>query len=115
MENFVGLQNHVTTALIEDGFDLEHLEFGIGCDPHRGVFFEINTTAKQTIEAIVSTLFSEVLTVGVTIERFSGVDHTMILIDDTVKFGVINEMNTHELNNDIDMPLEQCPVFFQKI
>jgi hypothetical protein len=114
MERKMGLENHIKTALIEDGFDLEHLEFGIGSDPFgMGVFFEINTTAKQTIEAIVSCLFSEVLTVGVTVERFSGVDHTMILIDDTVKFGVINEMNTHELDNDIDMPLEQCPVFFQ--
>ena len=109
----MGLENHIRTALTENCFDLEHLEFGIGCDPHCGVFFEINTTDKQTIESIVSTLFSEVLTVGVTIERFSGVDHTMILIDDTVKFGVINEMNVHELDNDIDMPLEQCPVSFQ--
>jgi len=108
----MGLQNHIERALREDGFDLEHLGFEFVPDKFE-TFFNINTTDKETIEAIVSTLFSEVLTVGVTVERFSGVDHTMILIDEDVKFGVIDEMNVHELDNDIDMPLEQCPVFFQ--
>ena len=107
----MGLENHVTTALINDGFDLEHLEFKF-TDGGHDTFFDINTTDKETIEAIISTLFTEVLTVGVTVERFSGVDHTMILIDDTVKFGVIEEMNVDELDPEIDMPLEKCPVFF---
>ncbi len=94
----MGLENHVTTALINDGFDLEHLEFNFVASKF-DTFFEINTTDKETIEAIVSTLFTEVLTVGVTVERFSGVDHTMILIDDTVKFGVIEEMNVDDDHN----------------
>ena len=109
----MGLENHVETALRNDGFDLEHLEFKMIADGQPGMFFEINTTDKETIESIVSTLFTEVLTVGVTVERFSGVDHTMILIDDTVKFGVIEEMNVDELDNDIDMPLDPTPTFFQ--
>jgi hypothetical protein len=61
----------------------------------------------------VSTLFSEVLTVGVTVERFSGVDSATILINESVKFGVIDEMNVHELDNDIDMPLDPTPTFSQ--
>lgn len=110
----MGLENHVTTALINDGFDLEHLEFKF-TDGGHDTFFDINTTDKETIEAIISTLFTEVLTVGVSVERFSGVDFATVLIDPTVKFGVIEELNAHELDNDIDMPLEQCPVFFQHI
>jgi hypothetical protein len=61
----------------------------------------------------VSTLFSEVLTVGVSVERFSGVNHAEILINESVKFGVIDEMNVDELDNDIDMPLDQTPTFTQ--
>ena len=107
----MGLENHVETALRNDGFDLEHLEFNFVASKF-DTFFEINTTDKDTIESIVSTLFTEVLNVGVTVERFSGVDHTMILIDDTVKFGVIEEMNVDELDHDIDMPLDRTPTFF---
>ena len=109
----MGLENHVTTALINDGFDLEHLEFKF-TDGGHDTFFDINTTDKETIEAIISTLFTEVLQHGVTVERFSGVDHTMVLIDPTVKFGVIEEMNTHELDPEIDLPLDQTPTFFQR-
>ena len=100
--------------MIDDGFDLEHLELEfVPNDFH--TIFEINTTDKETIEAIVSCLFTEVLTVGVTVERFSGIDSATILVNENVKFGVIDEMNVHELDNDIDMPLEQCPVFMMKI
>ena len=110
----MGLQNHIRRALKYDGFDLEHLELEfVPNDFH--TIFEINTTDKETIEAIVSCLFTEVLTVGVTVERFSGIDSATILVNENVKFGVIDEMNVHELDNDIDMPLEQCPVFMMKI
>ena len=119
MENFVGLQNHVERALIEDGFDLEHLGFNW----KNASSFELTTSDAETIESIVSYLFSEVITTGVTVERFSygSADncekggHSQIEIDSNVKFGVIDEMNVNELDPYTDRPLEQCPVFFQKI
>ena len=106
----MGLESHVETALRNDGFDLEHIEFKFVSSKF-DTFFEINTTDKETIEAIVSTLFTEVLQHGVTVERFSGVDHTMVLIDPTVKFGVIEEMNVDELDPEIDLPLDKTPTF----
>ncbi len=111
----MGLENHIETALTADGFDLEDLEFTITADGQPGMFFEINTTDKETIESIVSTLFTEVLNCGVTVERFSGVDSALIIIDEDVKFGVIEEMNIDELDNDIDMPLDQTPTFQMSI
>ena len=119
MENFVGLQNHVEQALIEDGFDLE----GLGFNWVNASSFELTTSNASAIESIVSYLFSEVITTGVTVERFSyeSADNCenggscQIEIDSNVKFGVIEEMNVNELDLEFDRPLEQCPVFFQKI
>ena len=108
----MGLQSHIERALIDDGFDLDHLEFEFVPNDFHTVF-DINTTDKDTIEAIVSCLFTEVLTVGVTVERFSGIDSATILINESVKFGVIDEMNVHELNPE-DPPLETCPTFFMQ-
>jgi hypothetical protein len=119
MERKMGLQNHVEQALIEDGFDLE----GLGFNWVNASSFELSTSNAAAIESIVSYLFSEVITTGVTVERFSygSADNCenggscQIEIDSNVKFGVIEEWNVHELDPYTDRPLEQCPVFFQKI
>ena len=105
----MGLQAHVEMALEADGFDLP----AIGFQWTDSNAFELSTTDNETIEAVVSHLFSEVLTCGVVVERFAGLDESDIIIDQAVPLGVISEMNTHELG-DLE-PLEQCPVFIRHL
>ena len=99
----------IICALMINDFDLEHLE--LTADDNGTI--EVETSDKETIEAIVSTLFTEVLDHGVVVERFSGIGSATIILDPTVKYGVIEEMNTHELHR-LDPPLDKTPCFFQR-
>jgi hypothetical protein len=103
------LEHNIKRALRSDGFDLGRLEFKF-VEGKAHPWFEINTTDKETIEAIMSTLFTEVLSHGVTIERFSGCGCAMIMINPDVRSGVIEEMNADELEP-FDSPLNPTPTF----
>ena len=100
----------IVCALMTNDFDLEHLE--LTADDNGTI--EVETSDKETIEAIVSTLFTEVLNHGVVVERFSGIGSATIILDPSVKYGVIEEMNTHELHR-LDAPLDRTPTFFQYV
>ena len=99
----------IICALMINDFDLEHLE--LTADDNGTI--EVETSDKETIEAIVSTLFTEVLDHGVVVERFSGIGSATIILDPSVKYGVIEEMNTHEQHR-LDHPLDKTPSFFQR-
>jgi hypothetical protein len=121
-ERNMNLNSEIERVLIDQGFDADYLQLTV-----TPVGIEVNTTDKSTIEAIVTTLFENVLfDCGVTVERFSGVatscdpckntltGHTAIYPDASIHFGVIDEWNIDELM-DHDLPLDQTPTFAQKI
>jgi hypothetical protein len=105
--------NDVKDVLENDGYDMDHLNVRLSGDG-----FMIDQTDTDTVEAVVSTMFSDSwFTHGVIVERFAG-EGTYISESWDVKMGVIDEWNHDELgggcvpNGELDRrPLTSTPTF----
>lgn len=74
---------------------------------------EIGTTDTVVVNKFCSSLMSQIESwkCGIAVERFIGCDESIVLVTKDVDYGIVSELNVHELGG--VAPLESLPVFTQ--
>ena len=74
---------------------------------------EIGTTDTVAVNEFCSFLMSQIegWKSGIAVERFIGCDESTVLVTKDVGYGIVSELNVHELSG--VAPLESLPVFTQ--
>ena len=74
---------------------------------------EIGTTDTVAVNKFCSSLMSKIESwkCGIAVERFIGCDESIVLVTKDVDYGIVSELNVHELGG--VAPLESLPVFTQ--